>query len=1142
MYKKGDEVLVSASDLVGHLYCRHLTTIELDALAGRTARPNYSSPLLEMLRERGAHHEAAYVEHLRNLGKHIVSIPNDKIDERLIGATVYAMKSGVDVITQAAFKSGPWIGRADVLLKTNQKSSLGNWSYEAVDTKLSRETKGGTILQLCLYSEFLNEIQGVLPKQFHVIVPWSGFEPQTFRVAEFLSYHRFVKHLFLEAIAPPQSIETYPNPDPHCDVCRWSQQCDQKRRRDDHVSLVAGLSKRHIQELNGHAINSLESLATMAIPLAWKPERGNAATFVKLHEQARLQKKSKDSGQIGWEALPIEAGYGFYRMSEPSKGDVFFDLEGDPFVGEGGIEYLFGWVSKNATEQEVYEARWALSQNEEKKIFEEFIDFLMKRWTEYPEFHVYHYAPYEPSALKRLCGRYGTRAEELDKLLRGKRFIDLLAVVRQGLQIGVESYSIKRLEPLYRFTRDISLPDANVALARIQADLELGSKNLVEQADKDVVQGYNKDDCFSTLRLRDWLEDIRKSLIAKGHSIERPQLLFGDSSENTQARNAEIAEIFNSLIKDVPLEASDRSPKEHGRWILAHMLDWHNREWKVTAWERFRLDDLTDEDLVDEKQALVGLVFDAQLPFKSNRERVPTHRYKIPPQEFEFKPGLEVFIQGKKEKIGTIEAIDFKGGFVDIKKIGKAIDNHPKTIVAFEKRPSDEEFTNSLRRLAKTIVQDGFDTSDPVRTASVALLIKKRPFEYTNLQNVNEAIIDAGLRLIPDLSGVLAIQGPPGAGKTFTGAHLIANLLTSGKRVGVTANSHKVIANLLKQVSVVAGKDGLLNVCYQKVREELGTEGVIELKGDAINPYVGKPGVVVGSTAWLWAAESTAGKLDVLFVDEAAQMSLANVLAVSQAAHALVLLGDPRQLEQPTKATHPEGVGVSAMDHLLGGAKTIPEDMGLFLEASWRMHPEVCSFISENFYEGRLEATKEKDLGLQAIIGPNLSGSGLRIMPITHLGNQVQSQEEAVALAELVKSIISNGHSWIDDEGASHPIGWDDILVVAPFNAQVRLISSLLPNARVGTVDKFQGQEAPIVIYSTTTSSIEDAPRGPEFLYSPNRLNVAISRAKCMAIMVASPAIFEASCRTPRHMQLVNAYCRYRELATPIALSGSEWL
>ena len=1140
MYKDGNEYLVSPSDLVGHLYCRHLTHLELHALEGLIKKPNYSSPLVETLRKRGADHEAAYVEHLQALGYQVQTIDEGKIEAHHVAMTQQAMQSGIDVIVQGAFKSGSWVGRTDVLLKTPRPSSLGDWSYEVVDTKLSSETKGGTILQLCLYSEMLAEFQGVMPENFYVVVPWSEFEPQTFRTADFLSYHRFVKRLFLDAIKSDDMVDTYPIPDPHCEVCRWSAQCQQKRRLDDHISLVAGVSKRHIQEFGGHGLSSLEALANMPLPLSWKPERGSVASYEKLREQARLQKDSREKGELSWEPLPIKDGLGLCRLPEPSEGDIFFDLEGDPFVGEGGIEYLFGWAFRNQNSEDIYEARWALSRDEEKKIFEEFIDFAINRWNQFPDFHIYHYAPYEPGALKRLAGRYGTRVAELDRLLRGQRFIDLYAVVRQGLRIGVESYSIKKLEPLYGFTRDVNLPDANIALTRIQADLELGSKNHLEESDKEIVQGYNKDDCISTLRLRDWLEGVRSQLLNDGTIIERPLLLSGDLSEEAQEVQAEIAHLFNALIKDISSDPSERTPEQNGRWLLANILEWHRRENKVTWWEKYRLNDLSDEEMRDESLALSGLEFNEVVPEEpGSRARVPTHRYTFDPQEFEFKEGLEVFVKGDLQKLGTMVAFDAENRFVDIKKTNKTIDLHPHAVIASEPNPPDKVLKDSLRRLAADITTHGIEASLPNRISAQALLTRKLPLDGAELRVGKESVLDAGCRLVRNLKGVLAVQGPPGAGKTFTGARMIVDLLKAKKRVGVTATSHKVIANLLAEVASVAEKDGMGNVCFQKVKDVSETKGVTELKGNEIDLYVGQPGIVIGSTAWLFAGEDAAGKFDVLFVDEAAQMSLANVLAVTQAAPAMVLLGDPRQLEQPTKATHPDGTGVSALDHILGGAQTIQPDMGLFLEQSWRMHPEICEFISENFYEGRLEPTGEKNLSLQAISGSNINGSGLRILPIAHSGNQVRSQEEAGAIAELVKFIISNGHCWIDDEGGSHSIGWGDILIVAPFNAQVRLISSLLPDARVGTVDKFQGQEAPIVIYSTTSSSIEDAPRGPEFLYSPNRLNVAISRAKCMAIMVASPAIFEASCRTPRHMQLVNAYCRYQELAEPIALSGS---
>jgi superfamily I DNA and/or RNA helicase len=290
---------------------------------------------------------------------------------------------------------------------------------------------------------------------------------------------------------------------------------------------------------------------------------------------------------------------------------------------------------------------------------------------------------------------------------------------------------------------------------------------------------------------------------------------------------------------------------------------------------------------------------------------------------------------------------------------------------------------------------------------------------------------------------------------------------------------------------------------------------------------------VAAGTAWLWAREEAFESADVLFVDEAAQMSLANVLAISQAAKSIVLLGDPRQLDQPTQGNHPEGSDVSALDHILGGQQTLAVDRGLFLEETWRLHPEICAFTSELFYENRLRP--HGGLELQEIRSSGrIKGSGLRFVPVVHEGNQSYSLEEADQVRDLVANIMSSGTSWVDHTGVEKPVSLHDILIIAPYNAQVFELQARLPDAAIGTVDKFQGQEAPIVIYSMTTSSQADAPRGMEFLYSPNRFNVATSRAKCICVVVGSPSVFEAECRTPRHMQLANAFCRYLELATAI--------
>jgi uncharacterized protein len=273
--------------------------------------------------------------------------------------------------------------------------------------------------------------------------------------------------------------------------------------------------------------------------------------------------------------------------------------------------------------------------------------------------------------------------------------------------------------------------------------------------------------------------------------------------------------------------------------------------------------------------------------------------------------------------------------------------------------------------------------------------------------------------------------------------------------------------------------------------------------------------------------------VDVLLVDEAAQMSLANVLAVSQAAESIVLLGDPRQLEQPIQGSHPDGVAISALDHALGEHATIEAGHGLFLEETWRLHPDICTFTSELFYEGRLRS--RAGLERQEIRSSSrVNGTGLRYLAVQHQGNQNSSPEEADEIKGLVGEILSSKAAWVDGTGKEAAISLQDILIIAPYNAQVFELQERLPGARIGTVDKFQGQEAPIAIYSMTTSSHTDAPRGMEFLYSLNRLNVATSRAKCLCILVASPQVFAAECRTPRQMRLVNAFCRYLELASTL--------
>ncbi len=379
----------------------------------------------------------------------------------------------------------------------------------------------------------------------------------------------------------------------------------------------------------------------------------------------------------------------------------------------------------------------------------------------------------------------------------------------------------------------------------------------------------------------------------------------------------------------------------------------------------------------------------------------------------------------------------------------------------------------------------------------------------------------------------LAVQGPPGSGKTTAGAELIVDLVGRGCRVGVTANSHKVIGNLLDKVAEKAKERGVT----VRIGQKPGTQADptctharrLDKPDDVRDALANREIDVAGATAWAWARADMAGSLDLLVVDEAGQVSLANLVAVAPAADSLVLLGDPQQLDQPLKGSHPPGAERSALGHLLGGAKTMPEHLGLLLESTWRLHPDICTYTSEVFYDGRLHVGE--GTGRQALAGPGLlRGTGIRWVPVDHAGNRNSSVEEASLISDLLADLRAHGGDFTDVHGDLHALSTADALVITPYNAQVREIARQAPGVRVGTVDKFQGQEAAISIYSMATSSADEAPRGMEFLYSLNRLNVASSRARCLALVVASPELIRVQCRTPRQMRLANALARLVEV------------
>ncbi|MGH2375619.1 MAG: TM0106 family RecB-like putative nuclease [bacterium] len=1168
----------SATDLVGFLACEHLTALERAALSGLVERPNRLDPELDIIRRRGVEHEARYLAERSDEGQSVVTIDPDGYEveagDRLraaAAATEHAMASARDVIYQATFFDGRWRGHADFLVRVDspdRRSRWGPYHYEVVDTKLARHVKAGAVLQLCTYVELLTAMQGVQPESMYVALGGSSRMVKKLRVDDYMAYYRAVKARFEAAVGPdaPQPAYppplTYPEPVEHCEVCRWSAECEARRHADDHASLVAGSTRRQRKALAARGVTTLEALGELTLPMIPPLDGASPAALTRIREQARLQLEGRRAGRLKYELLLPPAGEavdperGLATLPEPSASDLFLDIEGDPYAFDDGLDYLFGVMDSNGD----FHAFWSRDGNGEfslageKRAFEQLIDFVIARLDRDPTLHVYHYAPYEPTALKRLMGRHATREDEVDRLLRGGVLVDLHRAVRQGLRASVESYSIKRIEPLYGFTREIDLRDAGSAIAAFAEWLELGDGERPTADHLARIEAYNRDDVESNRRLRDWLEERRTELgQLTGQPVPRPTARVSEPSPDLTETQRRVAALAARLTDGVPADPADRSPEQQGRWLLAQLLSWHRREEKSTWWEFFHLMGLNADQLVEEGDPLGGLEPDGPIGEPTGKKTMKqVWRYRYPEQDHDIRAGMDVFDPALAQarpnaapwdwQVGTVESIDVAARTVDVKRpIGPGT-SHPTALVPLVLYQTREQQA-ALMRIGEWVADHGLERPDGPYLAGRDLVLGLPPRVGQSprepLKRAGETALDAARRLILALErGTLAIQGPPGSGKTYTGARMIAELLRAGRTVGICATSHKVIGLLLEEAIKAATKEGVDVRPMQRADEDdfCGHPAVRRADDNHSVREALTAGEfnLIGGTAWLWSRQEMAEAVDVLFVDEAGQISLANVLSISQAARALVLLGDPQQLEQPLKGSHPPGADRSALAHLLGSAATMPRDRGLFLETTWRLHPALCRFTSETFYDGRL--CPEPHLAGQEIRStPPFGSVGPRLVEVAHVGNDIESVEEAEKIAQLAQALVDGGAFWIDQHGQRQPIGWHDLLIVVPYNAQVGAICRLLPHARVGTVDKFQGQEAPISLYSMATSSPEDAPRGMDFLYSRNRLNVATSRARCVAVVVASPELLRVRARTPKQMRLANALCRFVELASHVS-------
>jgi predicted RecB family nuclease len=1084
-------IFLSASDLMRFMGCAHATILDLSYMRGTGPKPGGDSEDAALLQKQGDAHEAAHLARLKAAGRSVMEIEQGKLAKNA-EETKTALATGPDVVFQGAFLLGNWGGWSDFLERVETPSELGPFSYEVADTKLKRRPHPKHVLQLVLYSDLLTEIQGVAPKFAHVEL--GDGTRATLRLADYSAYARMARERLEAFVADPQP--TRPMPCADCSLCRWADHCEAVWQAEDSLFNVANISRRQVKKLEAAGIETLEALSKLDHPIRGMAEN----TRTRLVTQARLQHARKTK-EPDFELRSPQPGKGFDLLPEPQPGDLFYDIEGDPHY-EGGLEYLHGiWFDGQ------FLAFWGHDHEAEAQALTDLLAFFRARIAEYPSARIYHYAPYEITALKRLTTKYGIGEAFLDRLLRERRFVDLFAVVRGGLIGSEPNYSIKSMEAFYDRKRDGEVKTAGGSVVAYERWRETQDQQILDE-----IEDYNRVDCISTEELRDWLVGIRP--------CGPWPTLAPDAGDKETEEDADTQALRSSL--------SASGLPEDRQEMLFNLGLFHKREVKPAQWAVFDSAAKDEDDLLDDLDALAGLEAAGSVePVKRSFAR----SYTYPQQETKLRGGKKATVpvfDGPPTTVG-IETMDRRAREITVKAgPGKAhlladqLTLHPDWPLN----------TGVIASALRDVIADQCDTRRFTAVDDLLSRAVPRLFSGPRADLLGGADPVAGtIAVVNDMDGtILPIQGPPGTGKTYASARAILSLVRKGHRVGVASNSHEAIRNVLMGC-LAALEDDDPDITLENVELAHKVSGKEDGYPDGFSGIArarsnDDPALtnahVVGGTAWLFARDENVQAFDWLFVDEAGQVGLANMVAMGRAARNIVLVGDPRQLPQVIQGAHPDPANLSCLDWMLGDHATISGDRGIFLPTSRRMHPDVCEFISQQVYEGRL--TSHPDTANQRVTGTTLPEAGAFWVPVAHDGNAQIAQEEVSAIGKTVAELL--GGNWTEKDGSARPMRETDIIVVAPYNAQVNALRDALPlGVRVGTVDKFQGQEAPVCLVSMTASSAEETSRGMEFLFSLNRINVAVSRAKGLALVFGSPRLREAKCHSVDQMQLVNTLC-----------------
>ena len=1129
MFVADDRVIYSASDLAAAARCEYALLRAFDAQLGRGPSVSAEDELLARTAELGGQHEQRHLDELRSVADvAVIGKPSYSVAGLTAAAqaTLSAVERRAPVIYQAAMFDGRFVGFADFLVLDGDR-------YRLRDTKLARSVKVEALLQLAAYAEALAAAGVAVHDEVELVLGNGAMT--AYRVDELLPVYRsrraelqsqLDRHLAGGA-AVSWADETVR-------ACMRCPECEAQVRASDDLLLVAGMRVSQRARLIDAGITTVAELAAHEGPVPEMPARMVSA----LSGQARLQTAPRVGGKPPFDVVDPQP---LMLLPDHDKGDLFFDFEGDPlWTADGsdwGLEYMFGVLGAGGE----FRPLWAHDRREERKALKGFLEMVRKRRKRYPKMHIYHYAAYEKTALLRLAGRYGEGENEVDDLLRNGILVDLYPLVRKSIRVGTANYSLKSLEPLYmgdelRSGDVTTATDSITMYARYCELLADGQADDAATVLKEI-EDYNHYDCRSTRKLRDWL-------LHRMFEAGVPPL------GSQPARDSGPVDVDDELSRTLAVFAGDdltaRSPEQRAVAMIGAARGYHRREDKPFWWGHFdRLSSPVDEWSDTPGVFLAdGVAVDTpwNIPPRARKQQrrllatgsiaageLGSEMYAL------YGPPTPAGLSDDPERraYSSVTVLECDDPAAPTKVL--VMEREPKgggvfDATPFALTPGPPFQTKALREsidAAAAHVAAGLP--ELPSSAVIDILLRRPPRTGGPLPRTDDCIANITGALLALDSSYVAVHGPPGTGKTHTAARVIAALVNEHRwRVGVVAQSHAVVENLFRDI-IGAGVDPEL-----VAKKRGGTGPWTEIDEKTYPAFItDNDGCVIGGTAWDFANQTRVppGSLDLLVIEEAGQFCLANTIAVAQAATNLLLLGDPQQLPQVSQGTHPEPVDASALGWLVDGAHTLPEDLGYFLDRSYRMHPAVCGAVSRLSYDNRLHSVEERTAAR------HLAGvePGVQVLAIDHAGNSTDSREEAEAIVAAIIDML--GSAWTDEDG-TRPLTAADVLVVTPYNAQVVLLRRLLDGAglsevQAGTVDKFQGRQAPVVFVSLVASSIAEVPRGISFLLNRNRLNVAVSRAKYAAVIVRSSVLTDYLPSTPAGLVELGAFLAMCDRPTP---------